>query len=125
MNNVAATDVDADMVSAIEADDVTGLQRVERNRGTAAFDCSGLVKWAYEQVGIAIPRTSNSQLAGGAPVALKRLRLAIRVSPMRVDGQISGGTRRSVMSRKGYEMDTVYVQLENHTGGSFTPTAIL
>lgn len=41
--------------------------------GPAAFDCSGLVKWAYDQVGIAIPRTSNSQLAGGAPVALDAL----------------------------------------------------
>jgi len=44
---------------------------------------------------------------------------------MRVDGQISGGTRRSVMSRKGYEMDTLYVQLETRAEGSFTPTTIL
>ena len=35
VNDVAATDVDADVVSAVEADDVTGLQRVERNRGAA------------------------------------------------------------------------------------------
>ncbi|MEJ4113339.1 C40 family peptidase [Corynebacterium kroppenstedtii] len=41
--------------------------------GPAAFDCSGLVKWAYEQAGIAIPRTSDSQLAGGTPVSLDAL----------------------------------------------------
>lgn len=36
--------------------------------GPNAFDCSGLVYWAYQQVGKVIPRDSYGQLGGGAPV---------------------------------------------------------
>jgi cell wall-associated NlpC family hydrolase len=38
--------------------------------GPNAFDCSGLVKWAYQQAGIEVPRTSYAQLAAGTPVSL-------------------------------------------------------
>lgn len=41
--------------------------------GPFAFDCSGLMVWAYSQNGIAIPRTSQAQLAGGTPVPLSQL----------------------------------------------------
>lgn len=37
--------------------------------GPNAFDCSGLVYWAYQQAGKTIPRDSYGQLGGGAPVA--------------------------------------------------------
>lgn len=33
--------------------------------GPGSFDCSGLMFWAYKQIGINIPRTSEAQLAGG------------------------------------------------------------
>lgn len=41
--------------------------------GPDAFDCSGLMVWAYAQNGIGIPRTSQAQLAGGTPVSLDAL----------------------------------------------------
>lgn len=41
--------------------------------GPSAFDCSGLMVWAYGQQGKAIPRTSQAQLAGGTPVSLDQL----------------------------------------------------
>lgn len=42
--------------------------------GPDAFDCSGLMYWAYQQMGKSIPRTSQAQLAGGTPVARGDLR---------------------------------------------------
>ncbi|AWB85107.1 hydrolase [Corynebacterium liangguodongii] len=41
--------------------------------GPDAFDCSGLMVWAYSQNGKSIPRTSQAQLAGGTPVPLNQL----------------------------------------------------
>lgn len=41
--------------------------------GPDAFDCSGLMVWAYSQNGKSIPRTSQAQLAGGTPVSLSEL----------------------------------------------------
>ncbi|TSE01193.1 NlpC/P60 family protein [Skermania sp. ID1734] len=41
--------------------------------GPNAFDCSGLVQWAYRQAGRVLPRTSWEQAAGGTPVALNAL----------------------------------------------------
>lgn len=41
--------------------------------GPDAFDCSGLMVWAYSQNGIGIPRTSQAQLAGGTPVSMGEL----------------------------------------------------
>ncbi len=36
--------------------------------GPDSFDCSGLVQWAYKQVGVSVPRTSQQQAQGGTPV---------------------------------------------------------
>ena len=41
--------------------------------GPDAFDCSGLMYWAYQQLGKSIPRTSQAQLAGGTPVSRDQL----------------------------------------------------
>lgn len=38
--------------------------------GPNAFDCSGLVKWAFQQVGVGLPHSSQAQAAGGQPVSL-------------------------------------------------------
>lgn len=42
--------------------------------GPNNFDCSGLIKWAYEQAGIDLPRTSFEQSHVGAPVAYQELK---------------------------------------------------
>jgi cell wall-associated NlpC family hydrolase len=42
--------------------------------GPNAFDCSGLVVWAYRQAGLSLPRTSQAQLGAGRPVAYADLR---------------------------------------------------
>lgn len=39
----------------------------------SGFDCSGLVQWAYQQVGKSIPRVSSAQIYGGTPVPLDKL----------------------------------------------------
>lgn len=36
--------------------------------GPNSFDCSGLVVWAYHQVGVTLPRTSAAQSSAGIPV---------------------------------------------------------
>ncbi|AGP30558.1 NlpC/P60 family protein [Corynebacterium terpenotabidum] len=41
--------------------------------GPDAFDCSGLMYWAYQQMGKSIPRTSSAQIAGGTPVTRDQL----------------------------------------------------
>jgi cell wall-associated NlpC family hydrolase len=42
--------------------------------GPNAFDCSGLVGWAYKQAGVSLPRTSAAQSRVGKPVAKSDLR---------------------------------------------------
>ncbi|MCM2312789.1 MAG: C40 family peptidase [Steroidobacteraceae bacterium] len=42
--------------------------------GPDAFDCSGLVAYAYGQVGVAVPRTAAQQFAVAAPVQRGELR---------------------------------------------------
>ncbi|MDG3011950.1 C40 family peptidase [Rhodococcus sp. D2-41] len=37
--------------------------------GPSAFDCSGLVQWAYRQIGVAVPRTTYAQANAGAAVS--------------------------------------------------------
>lgn len=42
--------------------------------GPHAFDCSGLVVWAFQQAGIELPHSSQALAAGGHPVSLDRIR---------------------------------------------------
>lgn len=41
--------------------------------GPDAFDCSGLVYWAFQQQGITLPRTSQAQMGGGVAVDMSDL----------------------------------------------------
>jgi cell wall-associated NlpC family hydrolase len=43
--------------------------------GPTVFDCSGLTQWAYAQIGVSIPRTSQEQAVAGVPVAYSDLQL--------------------------------------------------
>ena len=40
----------------------------------AGFDCSGLVQWAYAQVGVHLPRTTQQQVTVGIAITLEQLR---------------------------------------------------
>jgi cell wall-associated NlpC family hydrolase len=42
--------------------------------GPSAFDCSGLVSWAYKRVGVSLPRTSRAMSRVGSPVSKSALR---------------------------------------------------
>lgn len=42
--------------------------------GPDAFDCSGLVSYAYGQLGVAVPRTAAQQFAAAAPLQRDELR---------------------------------------------------
>lgn len=41
--------------------------------GPNAFDCSGLVMWAFQQAGISLPHSSQALASGGAPVSLDQM----------------------------------------------------
>lgn len=51
-----------------------GAEYVWGASGPSNFDCSGLVQWAYRQVGVDLPRTSFEQSHVGEPVAFSDLR---------------------------------------------------
>ncbi|MHA6623785.1 C40 family peptidase [Pseudonocardia sichuanensis] len=42
--------------------------------GPSSFDCSGLVKWAYDKAGVSLPRTSRAMSKVGTPVSRDELR---------------------------------------------------
>jgi cell wall-associated NlpC family hydrolase len=42
--------------------------------GPSRFDCSGLVSWAFKQVGVTLPRSSRQQAHVGTPVSRSELR---------------------------------------------------
>ncbi|MFB9744899.1 C40 family peptidase [Pseudonocardia sulfidoxydans] len=41
--------------------------------GPSAYDCSGLVLWAYKQVGVSLPHSSSAQSRMGTPVSKSQL----------------------------------------------------
>jgi peptidoglycan DL-endopeptidase CwlO len=41
--------------------------------GPNAFDCSGLVMWSFQQVGISLPHSSQALAKGGQPVSLDQM----------------------------------------------------
>lgn len=49
--------------------------------GPDRFDCSGLVKWAYAQAGIQLPRTTYEQINVGVPVPRGQVRAGDLVFP--------------------------------------------
>ncbi len=56
------------------ADTKVGAPYVYGATGPNAFDCSGLVQWAYNQAGVALPRTSGQMAGFGTAVSANDLR---------------------------------------------------
>lgn len=63
--------------------------------GPDAFDCSGLIYWAYQQQGKTVPRTSQAQMAGGTPVSREELQ------PGDVIGYYPGATHVGIYAGNG------------------------
>lgn len=57
------------------ADSKVGAPYVYGATGPNAFDCSGLIQWAYNQVGVSLPRTSGQMASFGTAVAEKDLQV--------------------------------------------------
>ena len=66
----AAAPANASMVPAVWG--ATGPDR---------FDCSGLVKWAYAQAGVPLPRTTYEQITEGVAVPRSQVRPGDLVFP--------------------------------------------
>jgi len=49
--------------------------------GPDRFDCSGLVKWAYEHAGVRLHRTTYDQINDGIPISPNRIRAGDLVFP--------------------------------------------
>jgi peptidoglycan DL-endopeptidase CwlO len=57
-----------------EARSKLGVPYVWGAAGPNSFDCSGLVQWAFKQVGIKLPRVAAAQSQVGTPVSRNNLR---------------------------------------------------
>lgn len=58
---------------ALRAISLLGAPYSYGGSGPTTFDCSGLVRFIYDQVGIAVPRTAAEQYSAAKPVPLRGL----------------------------------------------------
>jgi peptidoglycan DL-endopeptidase CwlO len=81
-----------------------GLPYIWGGTGPNGFDCSGLVQWAYKQMGISLPRTANAQSQVGTPVSKSQLRpgdLVFFYSPVSHVGIYNGNNKIFNASESG------------------------
>ena len=57
-----------------------------KGSGSAGFDCSGLVQWAWAQAGVSIPRTTESQWPSLPHVSLDALEPGDLLYYLNLDG---------------------------------------
>ncbi len=57
------------------ADAKVGAPYVYGATGPNAFDCSGLIQWAYSEAGVALPRTSGQMAGAGTAVSANDLQV--------------------------------------------------
>jgi cell wall-associated NlpC family hydrolase len=93
--------------------------------GPDAWDCSGLVRWAYTQTGIFLPRTSRQQWNAGAKIALADLRAgdllfwAYDTSDPKTIHHVAlyvGGGRMVEAPRTGLDVREIPVYLDGYIG---------
>ena len=53
---------------------MVGKPYVYGGNSPSGFDCSGLVHYSYQRVGVSVPRTTRSQLNASLPVTARALR---------------------------------------------------
>jgi cell wall-associated NlpC family hydrolase len=70
----ARADHDAAARAAAHARNMVGKPYVYGGNSPQGFDCSGLVQYSYQRVGVSVPRTTRSQLKSGVPVTARSLR---------------------------------------------------
>lgn len=76
--------------------------------GPGAFDCSGLVYWAYNSAGFHLPRTSRAMSRIGTPVSMDELQpgdLVLYYRPVRHVGIYMGGGQILQASTDGEPVD--------------------
>jgi len=61
-------------IAVAAAESAVGLPYAWGAAGPNAFDCSGLMYWAYQHAGVMLPRTSQEQLGAGQRVPLSQIR---------------------------------------------------
>lgn len=61
-------------VAVLAAQRALGLPYVWGASGPSGFDCSGLMKWAWAQAGVSLPRTSQAQRYAGRVIPLSEAR---------------------------------------------------
>ncbi len=87
--------------------------------GPNSFDCSGLMVWAYDHVGVSLPRVSRSQIGAGRRVSRDDLKpgdLVFFGSPIHHVGMYVGG---GDFIHAPYSGTTVRIQkLSSHSGYS-------
>lgn len=71
--NVTGTDLRSRLVSTVASQKGVKYTWGGESRKTG-FDCSGLVQWAYGQLGISMPRTSGPQAHMGVRTPINKLR---------------------------------------------------
>ena len=70
---VPAPDRDVGAIVVNAALSRLGAPYVWAATGPDAFDCSGLVVWAFHQAGLTLPHSSQALASGGEPVALDQM----------------------------------------------------
>jgi cell wall-associated NlpC family hydrolase len=73
-----------------------------------AFDCSGLVQWAFGQVGSLLPRTSQQQYAATTPVSAAQLQPGDLVFSAPGEGGVSGPGHVGIYAGGGQYVDAPY-----------------
>lgn len=96
------------------------LGRPYRWGGTSpatGFDCSGLMLWSWQQVGVSLPRTSRAQYAGTQRVPISQLQpgdLVFSGNPVHHVGMYIGGGQMIHSPRTG---DVVKITSISYMGG--------